>query len=187
MALNIRDTSMKRTCLFFCVLLLVGCATTSVDLIREVPPGDPQLQEVRANLEKFTGREVRWGGSIAGVENRANETWIEIVARPLDSYGRPQSGDESLGRFIAEVKGFRDPAVYAQGRLITVAGTVRSALTRSIGQYPYTYVIVDAKVIKLWEQPNPQSYYPYRYYDPWYDPFWPMRPFPWYAPYPYWW
>lgn len=181
---------MTRSWLLVGALLLVGCATTSVDLIRKVPPGDPQLQEVRVNPEQFTGREVRWGGSIAGVENRADETWIEIVARPLDSYGRPRPSDESFGRFIAAVKGFRDPAVYAQGRLVTVVGVVRGGLTRSIGQYPYTYVIVDAKAIKLWEQPSTQSYYPYRYYDPWYDPFWPTRPFPWYAPYPlypYWW
>jgi outer membrane lipoprotein len=165
-------------------VLLGACATPRSDLINTPPPVDLSVAEVRADVSTHVGQRVRWGGSVAGVENRANETWLEIVSRPLDSYGRPRPSDESSGRFIAEVKGFLDPAVYAHGRLVTVAGVVRGGLTRSIGKYPYTYVAVEAEAIKLWEQPSQPSYYPYRYYDPWYDPFWPTRPFPWYAPYP---
>ena len=47
---------------------------------------------------------VRWGGAIASVENRRDETWIEIVERPLNT-------DKSAGRFLARVDGFLDPAV----------------------------------------------------------------------------
>jgi outer membrane lipoprotein len=177
------------------LLVLAGCATTSVpEAIREPPPEDLALPEVRARVEAFEGRPVRWGGTLAGVQNRRADTWLDIVARPLGDSGRPEERGESLGRFIARVDGFLDPAVYREGREVTVAGTISGTTVRPIGEYPYRYVIVDAHTIKLWEpRPAPAYYSPYYYrspyydpfYDPFYDPLWPARVWPWYAPYPF--
>jgi len=165
-------------------VLSSACATPGPDAISVLPVVDLSPAQVRADVSAHVSQRVRWGGSIAAVENRAEETWLEIVSRPLDSSGRPRSSDDSAGRFIAKVKGFLDPAVYAQGRLTTVAGVVAGGLTRTIGEYAYAYVVVDADTIKLWEQVAAQPYYyPNRFYDPFYDPFW--RPYPWYAPYPF--
>lgn len=171
--------------------LLSACATSRVpEAIRQPPPGDLTLAEVRQNLPGHVNQRVRWGGRIAGVENHANETWLDVVARPLDDDGRPRSSDDSLGRFIARVDGFLDPAVYAKGRDVTVAGTIERSITRQIGDYPYPYVVVKADTTKLWElRVERPAYYRDPFYDPFYDPFWP-RMYPWYAPYPfypYWW
>lgn len=171
--------------------LVAGCATTSVpEAIREAPPQDLVLPEVRGNVDAHEGTRVRWGGMIAGVENRPEETWLDIVARPLEDGGRPQAGGESLGRFIAVVDRFLDPAVYREGRQVTVSGIVEGTVTRPIGEYPYHYVVVDARTTKLWEPRVEAAYYPpyyYRhpFYDPFYDPFWPGRAWPWYGPYPF--
>lgn len=168
--------------------LLTACATTTPEAIREAPPVDLSLAEARRDVAAHAGQRVRWGGRIAAVENRSNETWLDIVARPLDSNGRPRAGDESLGRFLARVDGFLDPTVYAKGRQITVAGSIERALTRHIGEYPYIYVVVKADTIKLWEQTvDRPAYYRDPFYDPFYDPFWPGRlyPYPWYGPYPF--
>ena len=167
-------------------LLLTGCATTAPDAITQAPANDISLAQVRGNVEQHIAQPVRWGGTIAGVENRPDETWLDIVARPLGRSGRPQESGESDGRFLAKVKGFLDPAVYTKGREVTVAGNVAGKLTRPIGEFPYTYVVVSADTTKLWERPTPRSYY-YRdpFYDPFYDPFWPARVYPWYAPYPF--
>lgn len=167
------------------LLFFSACATQEQNAISVPPPLDLSLAEVRSDIPAHLNQRVRWGGSIAGVENRASETWLEIVARPLNSSGRPSAGDESFGRFIAKVKGFLDPAVYATGRLVTVAGIVGGGLTRTIGEYPYTYLVIDADTIKLWERPMEAPYY---YSSPFYDPYSlrPLNPwYPWYSPYPY--
>lgn len=173
---------------FLLCSLLSACATSGPDAINAPPAVDLSLAEARANASAHLDQRIRWGGSIAGVENRANETWLEVVARPLDGTGRPRLGDESFRRFLAKVKGFLDPAVYAKGRLVTVAGVISGGLTRTIGEYSYAYVVVDADAIKLWEPVlPPRYYYPGPFYDPFYDPFlpMPMNPwYPWYRPYP---
>lgn len=168
-------------------IMLVGCATTVPEAIREVPAG-PSPVEVRGDPEQFTGSRVRWGGTITNVRNREAETWIEVVARPLEDNGRPEEGDVSFGRFLARLKGFSDPAIYSEGREITVVGTLAEPVTQQIGEYPYRYPVVDVASHHLWPvQPRAPAYYydPY-WYDPWYDPWYPFSPWPYYR-HPYYW
>jgi outer membrane lipoprotein len=168
---------------FLLALTLTACATRPPDPILDAPAPDLSLSEVAAKVSAYVGQRVRWGGRIAGVENRSNETWLDVVARPLDGNGRPHTSDQSLGRFIARVDGFLDPAVYANGRAVTVAGSIDGTLTRPIGDYPYIYVIVKADATRLWEPVDrPLYYYRDPFYDPFYDPFWPR----WYPFFPRW-
>lgn len=166
-----------RRALVFGILAVTGCATTVPEAIREAPPGDISVVEARRDAAAYAGQRVRWGGTVASVENRKDETWIEIVARDLGSTGRPRDTDRSQGRFIARVQGFLDPAVYTSGRQITVSGTLEQAVTRPIGDYSYTFPLVRAESVYLWERlPERRDYY-------YYDPFWPYDSF---WPYPYW-
>lgn len=180
---------MRSVFLWFALLMvLAGCATPAPEAIREPPPRDLSYTEVRGNVDAHLGARVRWGGTIADVENRPDETWLYVVARPLDSSGRPLPDGDSPGRFIARVKGFLDPAVYAAGRLVTVAGTLAGTLTQPVGEYPYKYIVVDAEATKLWEPVVERPYYRDPFYDHpfFYDPFWPWpaRLYPWH-PYPF--
>ncbi len=166
---------------FFWLLILaglIGCASNLPKDITEAPPGGPSVAAVRADPQRFTGAQVRWGGTIAAVENRQHETWIEVVDRELYSGGRPESGDATRGRFLARIPGFLDPAVYAKGRQITVAGTVDGTVTRPIGQYSYRFPVVAVRTHVLWE-PLPERR---EYYDPfwpgYYDPWWPYYRYP---------
>jgi outer membrane lipoprotein len=169
------------------VLLSAACATSLPEPIRVPPSIDLSLAAAREMPEAHTGQRVRWGGRIASVENRAAETWVDIVARELDSNGRPRDTDQSLGRYIARVPGFLDPAVYSASRDVTVAGAIDGVIVRNIGEYAYRYVLVKADTIHLWEpRVVRRDVYRAPYYDPfWHDPFWPWRPYP-YAPYSYW-
>lgn len=160
--------------------LLGGCASNIPKPIRVAPANNPTVAGVVANVNAFKGTAVRWGGTIASVENKAHETWVVIVARPLDSDGQPIENDRSLGRFIARVSGFLDPDIYTKDREVTVSGTVERSVVRMIGKHPYAYPLVKVQTLYLWRQyPEAAPYYPYPswYYDPYYYPFYP---------YPYW-
>lgn len=148
-------------------VLLGGCAAYGPT--EETRPVGPPLKEVRGNPDAYSGALVRWGGSIARVENRRDETWIEIVEYPLDDSDYPQPSNASEGRFIARIPGFLDPAIYAEGRLITVTGALESTIQRPIGEYPYTFPVVAADRYQLWEKRRERTII---YYDP-YDYWWP--------------
>ncbi|MGI9302678.1 MAG: Slp family lipoprotein [Gammaproteobacteria bacterium] len=158
-----------------------GCASTIPPSIKSVPATSPQVAEVLVDAQAYEGEQVRWGGSIAGVENRENETWVEIVARDLNRSGRPKYSDHSDGRFLAVVEGFLDPAVYAKDRQLTVSGTIEGKQSRTIGDYPYTYPLVQVDSHYLWE-PQPKRaygyghpYYPYHYGFSYGYPFYPRH------------
>lgn len=153
--------------------LLWGCAALPETVDGPVSEDAPGITEARVSPDRHQGKTVRWGGSIAGVENRSDHTLVEVVARPLQSSGRPRSDTDSDGRFLVVIDEFLDPAVYEKGRLITVLGNLDGVENRKVGDYDYPYPVVRARGHELW-QPLPDRRYagPY-YYDPWYyrDPF----------------
>lgn len=135
-----------------CILALIGCAGNIPREIQTAPIEDPTVREVRDNIDHYTGSSIRWGGEIAAVENRENETWIEVVSKPLGGYGQPRDEDSSSGRFLARVEGFVDPQIYAKGRELTVVGEVESRIVRSIGEHPYTYPLIRVTSHYLWPE-----------------------------------
>lgn len=167
---------MWRHAIFAC-FLLAGCANGLPQAIREAPAEEVALAAAFKNPEGLRGRAVRWGGAIASVENRHDETWVEIVERPLYRDGEPRVTDQSGGRFLAQLKGFVDPVIYAKGRLVTVAGTLDGTVTRKIGEHPYTYPVVRGDVIYLWPNAPRDVYHHYSPfpYDPWYPWGYPYR------------
>ncbi len=140
------------------------------------------------NPDAFVGKRVRWGGTIVTVENRRTETWLEIVARPLQRGGRPTSTGATTGRFFGRVAGFLEPETYQRGREVTVVGTLSQSITRTIGEFPYPFPVVNVETAYLWEQlPDYDPYYYRRYYwdAPYYYPWWPYGPFHHYPYLPY--
>ncbi len=182
--------------LFFSGLLLLigGCASNVPRDIKEAPPDNPTLNEVRQDIDQYKGSKVRWGGTIASVENKENQTWIEVVAMDLDSYGQPRHDDSSYGRFLVRIDQFIDPQIYAEGRELTIAGTVESRIVRPIGDHPYTFPLIRASTYYLWPEYRDRYYadhpryrfgyyygYPYHGYSLYYGSRF-GHPY-----YPYWW
>lgn len=135
-----------------CVLLTSGCASNVPREIQDPPVADLTVNQVRSDIDEYTGNTVRWGGIIASVENRENETWVEVVAQDLGSYGQPRDEDSSYGRFLVRIEEFIDPQIYAEGRELTVAGVVESRIVRPIGEHPYTYPLIRATAYHLWPE-----------------------------------
>ena len=142
----------------------VALATLTVAEARRAPPASPET--------------VRWGGTIVGITNTANDTTqVEIVARPLRSSGRPINDDRSDGRFIAEFKQFLDPEIYTAGRDLSVIGTVADTVEGRIGETRYRFPLLHVSDHRYWKPLPPQRAFSHSpvhdHYH--YDPFWHDR------------
>ncbi|MGD8614043.1 MAG: Slp family lipoprotein [Gammaproteobacteria bacterium] len=167
-------------------LLLSACASSVPLEIREAPADNPTFEQVSKAPQDYRDREVRWGGGILETENRQESTRVTVLARPLGSDGRPEDTDDSPGRFIAIMPEFLDPMVYSEDRRLTVTGRLLGTETDKVGEFSYTYPVVEVRHHYLWPRETTRAYpppyyrYPWWYYDPWYYD-------PWYRPwYPYW-
>lgn len=187
----------------FLAMAIAGCAGNVPREISTELPGGPDVAAVAADGRPFVGRQVRWGGTIVAVENKPQETWVELLAKDLGAFGRPQDTDVTQGRFLVRVEGFLDPEVYSVDREVTVYGAVESSIARMIGERPYNYPLIKAERIYLWPEyarygddpwcdefywrsawwhyhSSPwywhRPFYPY-HRDPFWDPFWGAPPF----------
>lgn len=167
----------KLNIILIMLALLAGCASKPPAAISKVPDENPSLARVRMDIDSFMDAEVRWGGVIAKVENKASQTWIELVRYKLSDSGKPRSSGKSDGRFIASFEGFIDPEVYKPGRPLTVVGTIEGKTERPIGEYDYLFPIVAVDGSYLWKArskirdpyyyPPPYWYYDFRYFHHW--------------------
>lgn len=128
---------------------LVGCAgtpkfdTTGIDasitpqrvIAEETPPGKV---------------DVLWGGMILSSKNLKDTTELEVLAYPLAPDQEPDPGKPPLGRFLAVQGGFLETADFAQGRNITIRGTLDGIRTGQIGEADYRYPLVRISQIHLW-------------------------------------
>lgn len=166
------------------VSLLLGACASNIPLeIKQAPADNPAPEQVRNAPKEFQNRQVRWGGIILETDNRQDSSRVTVLALPLSKDGRPEDTDNSLGRFIAIVPEFLDPMVYSEDRRLTVAGRLRGTETDKVGEFRYTYPVVQAEHHYLWPretgQPYPPPYYryPWWYYDPWYYDPWYRYPY----------
>ncbi len=162
-----------RACLFMSLTgLLASCASNLPVEITHAPPDNPAVSAVRQQAGQYLGRNVRWGGTIVAVENKADMTWIEILAVPLNSYGRPAGYDDSNdGRFLVRIDGFLEPEIYNKGRRLTVYGTLESRIVRQIDEHPYAYPLVHASHYHLWREDDYSPQYHYAAYPHFYHPY----------------
>lgn len=119
---------------------------------------DPKIsfQALARDPESYIGKMVLVGGNILEVYVESDQTWIEILQKPLDSQQRPQYTDVSYGRFLIHFPDFRDPAIYTPGREITVVGEVGEAKTQKIREMDYVYPVIIPKESHLW-QPSSET------------------------------
>lgn len=138
---------MKFRILFFMLpVAIAGCIT------------DPTITDITphtAQIEKFSGQRIRWGGSIVSTEPGKNETCFEVMSYPLGTSPRLPETDMRSGRFIACALGFYEPEVYARGREVTIIGTIQGTIVRKLGEYDYSYPKINAESVYLWQKPAP--------------------------------
>lgn len=177
----------RRGVLVCCIpMLLLACAGKPPAQLGEIPEDMPRPGVVHAAPAEFIGREVLWGGEILSISNDTGSTDIEVYARPLSDSAEPKPDGGDQVRFIARLPRFADPLAYAEGKRLSVRGVLRAPVTRLIGDYRYTYPLVEVTADALWAawQPSPE---PSWYRDPFYDPWGPWGPWGPYRRWPYYW
>ncbi len=160
---------------FLAVLVaLSGCAPVLSSQVRREAAPHLSFAEVLRNPNVHMGKLFIWSGTILETENTPDVTVITVLQNPSDREGRPRDLDVSEGRFLARVQRYLDPAIYAEGRLVTVAGELTGTEVRPLGAMDYTYPILEVKEIHLWPKPvdrYPAGVYP-RYYWGWHSFWW---------------
>jgi outer membrane lipoprotein len=168
---------MKRSLFLLAVLLMTGCSTTPTVFNTPIE-GAPDIANVMQDQEeRYAGQRVRWGGEIIAVRNQPEETWIEVLQRPLMSSGRPQD-KPSEGRFFIKLAGFVEPVDYSEGKSITAVGELSGFIAQKVGEFDYRYPVVSVEKAHhmLWQELKDRSAWQVRpslYWDwPWhYSPF----------------
>jgi len=130
--------------------VLAGCAPVISQKTLDTVDRGIVFVEVRSDPARYAGRPVLFGGAIIAVENLSDATYVEVMQQPLNSRLRPVDPGKTQGRFIAVFNGFKDPAIYAPGRLVTVAGKVFGSQTRPLGKMDYRYPLIEAIEDHLW-------------------------------------
>ena len=130
-------------------VLLVACTSTPVfdtdGVDRTLTP-----RNIATSPQLATGRHVQWGGIILSTTRLEDSTQIEVLAYPLDTAARPQRDSQPLGRFMLEQAGQLQPATYAEGRRITVVGTVTGTRIGQVGDGDYNYPVISVRQLHLW-------------------------------------
>lgn len=167
---------MKILLILMFFLSLSACSTLP-PAIENPPAIDISYQQATADIARYKGAPIRWGGAIIDVLNEKTYSRLQIMAYPLNSYGRPNLDKPHIGRFYVRSSEFLDPAIYAKDREVTAAGLLSGDEELIIGKKPLRLPVLDANTIHLWPE---YERIPYYYNGAYY-------PFPGYYGYPYYW
>ena len=157
-------------------LLAAACTQIPVQLDGEFTSLQPD-----SATEANVGTRVRWGGAVLETRPEEDFTCFEILSKPLGSSMRPALSDRDYGRFIACKPGFYDPEVFEKGREVTLVGEILHMDTRKVGEYDYSYPVVDIEFMSLWPKRRMRIHV-YGGYHPYY---WHYPPFGVHYRYPY--
>jgi outer membrane lipoprotein len=107
-------------------------------------------QQVADSGTPMSGIRVLWGGVIVNSTNLTNRTRLEVLAYPLDSNHRPQTGKPASSRFLAYHQGYLETVDYAAGRQVSIVGAISGIEEGRLGEHSYQYPAIEAEKIHLW-------------------------------------
>ena len=131
--------------------------------------------------DDILGKSARWGGIITNVENKPEQTLIEVVYFPLNHYGKPNASEETPGRFKAVINKFVDPIMFEEGRTVTFVGKVGKPLAGMVGEQPYMFPSLTVDNYYKWRRQRlyDTSTVFFDFYSGWYSPFYHPYWSPW--------
>jgi outer membrane lipoprotein len=142
----------------------VGCTSAISKQVRSEATVDLSLREVLVRPERYEGKVVIWSGTVLEAKNTPEGTLLKVLQKPADFQDKPKYTDVSEGRFLAIDRRYLDPAIYSQGRAVTVAGKIVGKQAMPQGDIQYTYPILEVKDLHLWPERNPDTNFADPYY-----------------------
>jgi len=136
-------------CMAFAVFLL-GCAAGISQQARSMVTYKGSFTDLQKSSEDHKGEVVMLGGRI--IETKTSPPFSELIVLQLalGTSGRPVNSDQSEGRFIVQTREILDPEIYQKDMRIAVVGKLIGSKVLSIGNFEYTYPVVEPMEIKLW-------------------------------------
>lgn len=160
-------------------IVLLACLALSgcVSIPQEIQGNNTLLakvsyQDIKQDIPRFNGQEVRLGGKVLHVTNGQNETTFEVAVLPLDASARPELGTAVQGRIIVKANKFIEPLTL-KDRLITVLGTVDGTTQGKVGEADYQYLTLNLQGYQVWQVRDnlvPINYTGFGAYGP--NPYW---------------
>jgi outer membrane lipoprotein len=157
-----------RLSIFFVLLAFTGCAHPISENMRASLDSSVSVSGLFESPDTYIGKRVMLGGNIIQTRNFPDKSEIEVMQRPMDSYGNLDTGDATLGRFIFRRPGYLESEVYARGRDIIGAGVIVGGQSGRIGDRDYLFPVIEPQELNLLPEYPDIPYYPYYYYDPFY-------------------
>ncbi|MCU7890702.1 MAG: Slp family lipoprotein [Candidatus Thiodiazotropha sp. (ex Ustalcina ferruginea)] len=140
---------MKRWTLYtFLLITLQACSSQPV--INNNADCSLTPQQATATPPDPGSQPLQWGGIIIEAQNFNEITEVEILAYPLDTEGRPDTGATSVGRFIAKQAGYLETKDYATGRQVTVTGKFSEIRKGEVAKASYQFPVLICDEISLW-------------------------------------
>ena len=170
---------MKRlACISIASLMLISCyPVLRQDLLRTASSNVP-FQNIVNEPALYRGKLFVLGGLIVKTKNTEKGSLIEAVYIQSTASGYLQPPDKTHARYLAFYpieNGILDPAVYRQGREITIAGQFIETRKGKIDEMDYVFPVFEIKDIYLWEEyltsPYGLPYSPYFYQSPYSYPY----------------
>ena len=131
-------------------VVMTACAPVISQQALDEVDDSLRFEVILADPDAYSGRKVVLGGYVIETRNLPDKTLIMVLQSPLGFRKEPAAESLSKGRFIVSVPGFMDPAIYRQGRKVTVAGTISGKDVRPLGEVEYAYPVITKKEIYLW-------------------------------------
>jgi outer membrane lipoprotein len=147
--MSISPAKLRFFALSLFTFLLVGCSSLPTELEASSEPVITDYQEWVNQLPD--AKDVRLGGVIAKVTNLKDKSRVEVVNMPISSSGKPDLDAEPSGRFVAYVDGYVEPLSFAEVRLVTFVGQSAGSEDGKIGEFPYTFPVMNADNQRLWQ------------------------------------
>ncbi|WP_432823524.1 Slp family lipoprotein [Trichloromonas sp.] len=136
------------------VITLLGATACSTAVSKEsMELVDPSVsfEVLHQDPDRYVGRYLLLGGAITDVRPSADGgSELELVQLPTNNRGKVTATDNSDGRFIAQDTTYRDPAIYRNGRLVTLVGQVTGSKTARLGEMDYRYPVLTVHELRLW-------------------------------------
>ena len=136
---------------------LGACASTPIDLEEEGVAPEPVIASQVSGTPELARGTVLWGGTIIGTANLEVGSQLEVIAYPLDRTQRPQLGLPSQGRFLVDSDDYLEPLDYAEGRQVTVLGTLEGLDEVRVGEARREFPVVRPSRMHLWRGDGPRG------------------------------